>query len=40
MTGLVRFGPEELAAAAPEILLAAAGCLLLLLDAFAPRLRS
>ena len=30
-------GPEELAAVAPEIVLAAAGCLLVLLDAFAPR---
>ncbi|HYK43299.1 MAG TPA: NADH-quinone oxidoreductase subunit N [Thermoanaerobaculia bacterium] len=40
MSGLIRFGPEELAAAAPEIVLTAAGCLLVLLDAFAPRLRS
>jgi hypothetical protein len=38
-SGLTRFGPEELAAVGPEILLAAAGCLLVLLDAFAPRLR-
>ncbi|MDQ2970712.1 MAG: NADH-quinone oxidoreductase subunit N [Acidobacteriota bacterium] len=38
-SGLTRFGPEEVAAVAPEILLAAAGCLLVLLDAFAPRLR-
>jgi NADH-quinone oxidoreductase subunit N len=36
----MRFGPEELAAVAPEIVLAAAGCLLILLDAFAPRTRS
>jgi NADH-quinone oxidoreductase subunit N len=36
----MRFGPEELAAVAPEIILAAAGCLLILLDAFAPRTRS
>jgi len=28
-------GPNDLAAAAPEICLAAAGCLLVLLDAFA-----
>jgi len=34
------FGPEELAAVSPEIVLAAAGCLLILLDAFAPRARS
>jgi len=39
VSGLVLFGPEELAAAAPEIVLSAAGCLILLLDAFAPRLR-
>ena len=40
MTGLIRFGPEELAAVLPEIVLAATGCLLILLDAFAPRARS
>ena len=40
MTGLVRFGPEELAAVLPAIVLAATGCLLILLDAFAPRMRS
>lgn len=33
------FGPNDLAAAAPEITLAAAGCLVLLLDAFAPSSR-
>jgi NADH-quinone oxidoreductase subunit N len=37
---LIRFGPEELAAVAPEIVLAAAGCLLILLEAFAPRTRA
>ncbi len=40
MTGtLIRFTPEDLTAIAPEIVLAAAGCLVLLLEAFAPRLR-
>ena len=39
LTGLVQFGPEELAAVAPEIVLAAAGCVLVLLDAFLPRAR-
>src|SRR5437868_3190522 len=34
------FGPEEVASVAPEIVLAAAGCLLILLDAFAPRSRT
>ena len=34
------FGPEELAAVLPEIVLAGAGCLLILLDAFLPRARS
>lgn len=33
------FGPNDLAAAAPEIVLAAAGCVLVLLDAFAPSSR-
>jgi NADH-quinone oxidoreductase subunit N len=33
------FGPNDLAAAMPEIVLAAAGCLLVLLDAFAPSAR-
>ena len=40
MTGLIRVGPEELAAVMPETILAATGCLLVLLDAFAPRLRA
>lgn len=35
----VTFGPGELAAAAPEIMLAAAGCVIILLDAFAPVVR-
>jgi NADH-quinone oxidoreductase subunit N len=35
----VTFGPGELAAAAPEIVLAAAGCVMILLDAFAPAVR-
>jgi len=38
-SGLIQFGPEELAAIWPEIILAGAGCLLVLLDAFAPRSR-
>ncbi len=38
--GTLAFGPAELAAAAPELVLAAAGCLLILLEAFAPRSRS
>ena len=38
--GIVSFGAPELAAIAPELVLAAAGCLLILLDAFAPRTRS
>ena len=38
-TGFVTFGPAEFAAIAPELVLAAAGCLLILLDAFAPRTR-
>ena len=33
------FGPGDLAASAPEIALAAAGCVVLLLDAFAPSSR-
>ncbi|HEU5249039.1 MAG TPA: NADH-quinone oxidoreductase subunit N [Thermoanaerobaculia bacterium] len=33
------FGPDELAACGPEIVLAAAGCLVVLLDAFAPSSR-
>ena len=33
------FGPNDLAAASPEIVLAAAGCVLVLLDAFAPSSR-
>jgi NADH-quinone oxidoreductase subunit N len=33
------FGPNDLAAAAPEIVLAAAGCVMVLLDAFAPSAR-
>jgi NADH-quinone oxidoreductase subunit N len=36
---MITFGPPELAAAAPEITLAAAGALLILLEAFAPRVR-
>lgn len=40
MTGLIRVGPDELAAVMPETILAATGCLLVLLDAFAPRLRA
>lgn len=36
---LVSFGPNELASVAPEIVLAAAGCLMVLLDAFAPSAR-
>ncbi|MEP6802172.1 MAG: NADH-quinone oxidoreductase subunit N [Acidobacteriota bacterium] len=39
-SGLLQFGPEELAAIWPEIILSAAGCLLVLLDAFAPRSRN
>jgi NADH-quinone oxidoreductase subunit N len=35
----IAFGPAELAAIMPETLLVAAGCLLLLLEAFAPALR-
>jgi hypothetical protein len=30
------FGPNDLAASAPEIVLAAAGCVVLLLEAFVP----
>lgn len=33
------FGPNDLAAALPEIILAAAGCIIVLLDAFAPSAR-
>ena len=36
---LIRFTDADLLAIAPEIVLAAAGCLVLLLEAFAPRLR-
>ena len=36
---MIPFGPAELAASAPEITLAAAGSLLVLLEAFAPRTR-
>jgi NADH-quinone oxidoreductase subunit N len=36
---LIPFGPRELAAILPEICLAAAGCLIVLLEAFAPRTR-
>ncbi|HEX7253353.1 MAG TPA: proton-conducting transporter membrane subunit, partial [Thermoanaerobaculia bacterium] len=36
---LIQFGPAELAAIAPEIALTATGCLLLLLEAFAPAAR-
>ena len=40
MTGsLIQFGQIELEAVSPELVLAAAGCLLVLLEAFAPRLR-
>jgi NADH-quinone oxidoreductase subunit N len=38
-SSFVAFGPDELAAAAPEIVLAAAGCVMILLDAFAPAAR-
>ncbi len=38
--GLVSFTPNDLAAILPEITLAAAGCLLVLLDAFLPRTRT
>ena len=38
-SSFVTFGPEELTAAAPEIVLAAAGCVIVLLDAFAPASR-
>jgi NADH-quinone oxidoreductase subunit N len=37
---MIPFGPAELAAVAPEIVLAAAGALIVLLEAFAPRARS
>jgi NADH-quinone oxidoreductase subunit N len=37
---MIPFGPAELAAVAPEIALAAAGALIVLLEAFAPRARS
>jgi len=37
---MIPFGPLELAAIAPEIVLAAAGSLIVLLEAFAPRTRS
>ena len=36
---MIPFGPPELAAIAPELVLAGAGCLLVLLEAFAPRSR-
>lgn len=36
----LHFGPMELAAIAPEAVLAGAGCILILLEAFAPRTRS
>ena len=36
---MIPFGPAELAAVAPEIALAAAGALIVLLEAFAPRTR-
>jgi NADH-quinone oxidoreductase subunit N len=36
---MITFGPAELAATAPEIALAAAGCLIVLLEAFAPQTR-
>jgi hypothetical protein len=36
---LIPFGPRELATILPEICLAAAGCLIVLLEAFAPRTR-
>lgn len=36
---MIPFGPAELAASAPEIVLAAAGSLIVLLEAFAPRTR-
>ena len=36
---MIPFGPAELAACAPEIALAAGGALIVLLEAFAPRLR-
>lgn len=39
-SGLIQFGPEDLAAVLPEMILAAAGCLLILLDAFLPKARS
>lgn len=39
MTGtLIQFGQADFEAIRPEIVLAAAGCLLVLLEAFAPRL--
>jgi NADH-quinone oxidoreductase subunit N len=38
-SSLIAFGPQELAAIAPELVLAVAGCLLVLLEAFAPRSR-
>ena len=39
MTGFVQFTHADLLAAAPEIVLASTGCLILLLEAFAPVLR-
>lgn len=38
-TSFLQFGPVELAAIAPELVLAAAGSLIILLEAFAPRTR-
>ena len=38
--GLLSFGPSELAAIGPELVLGAAGCILVLLEAFAPRSRA
>ncbi|MEP6471204.1 MAG: hypothetical protein ABJC28_04245, partial [Acidobacteriota bacterium] len=39
MPSFLALGPNDIAAAAPEICLAAAGCLMVLLDAFAPSAR-
>jgi NADH-quinone oxidoreductase subunit N len=39
MTGVLQFTPTDLRAASPEIALTAAGCLLVLLEAFAPKAR-
>jgi NADH-quinone oxidoreductase subunit N len=39
MNGFLQFGPQDLAAIAPEGVLAAMGCVILLLEAFAPETR-